>query len=379
MPISRVNNFDLVRLLAASQVVIAHICSVTGAPIVDALRPTVSWLAVFPGVPIFFTVSGFLIYWSFERNSDHVGSFFKNRFLRIYPGLWVCFVATLALLTVFGQLTPTVLGRADFWGWVARQVTFFQFGTPDCFRHWGDGQVNRALWTISLELQFYALVPLIYYLFNRLGKWWAIGWAALFFSSIGVYALQCRLPADNILRVVKDVGISSYLYNFLYGIAFYKSWNRIRAFVEGRCLYWLVAYVAFVHFCGDQYQVWPYSPEPVRMLGYLLLSGLTISAAFSFPSLSDQMLRGFDISYGVYIYHGLVLNCFLALGWMRRWDLAILVLPVSFAVGAISWVLVERPMLRKKRKEHGTGRTDPEPGHFQSKSAPCSEVAALTS
>ena len=393
MSIPRVNNFDLVRLLAASQVVIAHVCVVcklAGLPVAEAWRPAVSWLSVFPGVPIFFTVSGFSIYWSFERNADRVGSFFKNRFLRIYPGLWVCFAATLALLAVFGQLPSAVLGRADFWGWVARQLTFFQFGTPDYFRHWGDGQVNRSLWTISIELQFYALVPLIYCCFHRLGKWWMIGWAALFLGSIGVYDLQCWLPGDNalheinevgivsyftdvsslarrianILNLVKDLGIASCLYNFLYGIAFYKCWDwtiisargkkpalAMNTLVEGRCLYWLAAYVAFVRLCGDRYQVWPYSPEPVRMFGYLLLSGLTISTAFSFRTLSDRVLRGFDISYGVYIYHGLVLNCFIALGWMQRWDLALMVVPASFALGAASWMLVERPMLRKKSKQ----------------------------
>lgn len=413
MSVSRVNNFDLVRLLAASQVVISHICVVcagTGLAVAHAWRPAVSWLSVFPGVPIFFTVSGFLIYWSFERNSDHgapaqwVGNFFKNRFLRIYPGLWVCFVATLALLAAFGQLSSAVLGSADFWAWAARQLTFFQFGTPDCLRHWGDGQVNRSLWTISIELQFYALVPLIYFLFKRLGKWWAIAWAALFLGSIGVYELQCRLPRGNILQEIhevgivsymtdapsllrrtanvihetKDLGIASCLYNFLYGIAFYKCWDRLRAIVEGRCLYWLAAYVAFTRLCGSHYQVWPYSPEPVRMFGYLLLSGLTISAAFSFRTLSDRLLRGFDISYGVYIYHGLVLNCFIALGWMGRWDVAILILPASFALGAASWVLVERPMLRKKSRGQGA---DPLHGCPSTEHKPVSRpgLPALTS
>ena len=291
-----------------------------------------------------------LIYWSFERNADRVADFYANRFLRIYPGLWVCFAVTIGLLIAFRQISFATLGRTDFWTWVARQLTFFQFGTPECFKHWGDGQVNRSLWTISIELQFYALIPLIYYVFKKLGNLWIVGWAAVFFGSIGVYALQCRLPTGNILHDVKDVGLASCLYSFLYGVAVYKLWDRLRAAFEGRFFYWLAAYGAFVFLMGTRYAIWPYSPEPVRMLGYFILSGLTISLAFSFRTLSERLIRGFDISYGVYIYHGLVLNCFIVFGWMHRWESAVLVLPVTWALGAASWVFVERPMLQRKRK-----------------------------
>ena len=350
MSIPRTNNFDLVRLLAASQVVVGHIGAGATPEVGDSIRRATWWISYFPGVPIFFTVSGFLIFWSFERNADRVADFYKNRFLRIYPGLWVCFAVTIALLIAFQQITIATLGRTDFWAWVARQLTFFQFGTPECFKHWGDGQVNRSLWTISIELQFYALIPLIYYVFKRLGKLWFVGWAALFFGSIGVYDWQCQLPKSNILLHTKDVGLASCLFSFLYGIAFYKCWDRLRVVVEGRFLYWLAAYIAYIYLMGTSYQTWPYTPEPVRRLGYLILSGATISLAFSFTTLSEKLIRGFDISYGVYIYHGLVLNCFIVWGWMNHWESAVLVLPITYALGAASWVFVERPMMRRKRK-----------------------------
>jgi peptidoglycan/LPS O-acetylase OafA/YrhL len=351
--IPRVNNFDLIRLLAASQVVFAHVCTEVRPSAAEKMRPVLStiwWQGDFPGVPIFFTVSGFLIYWSFERNATQIGEFYKNRFLRIYPGLWVCFAVTIALLIGFQQITLATLGRSDFWGWVARQLTFFQFGTPECFKHWGDGQVNRSLWTISIELQFYATIPVIYYVFKRLGKLWFVGWAALFFGSIGVYLWQDHLPKGNIVHDIKELGLPSCFYNFLYGIAIYKCWDRVHLVFEGRFFLWLAAYLLFIYLMGASYAVWPYSPEPVRRIGYLILSCVTISFAFSFRTLSERLLRGFDISYGVYIYHGLVLNCFIVFGWMNRWESAVMVLPVAWALGAASWVFVERPMLRKKRK-----------------------------
>ena len=61
-----------------------------------------------------------------------------------------------------------------------------------------------------------------------------------------------------------------------------------------------------------------------------MLSGLTISLAFTYRTLVNRLLRGFDISYGVYIYHGLVLNCFHRSGHgCGRWDLAVMILPAS--------------------------------------------------
>ncbi len=347
------NNFDLIRLLAASLVVIGHAHELFKPPSIAPLDHLLWWLAFFPGVPVFFTVSGFLIYWSFERNADNITGFFKNRFLRIYPGLWVCFAITIVLLAGFRQISLATLGRVDFWGWVARQVTFFQFGTPDILRHWGDGQVNRSLWTISIELQFYALLPLIYYVLQRFGKQWMIGWAILFAGSIGVYVLQSQLPKGNIVHDIKELSVSSCLFNFLYGIAFYKCWDRIKFFVEGRFLYWLAAYLAFVFVFGrllGWYHPWPYSPEPIRLLGYLLLSTVTISLAFSFRGISEKLIKGFDISYGVYIYHGLALNCFICFGWMYRWDFVFSLLAISCALGSLSWVLVERPVLRMKSR-----------------------------
>ena len=66
----RVNNFDLLRIIAASQVVLGHTVGH-----LDIDHPW-GWSLVeaFPGVPIFFGVSGFLISASYERSSSLVSS-----------------------------------------------------------------------------------------------------------------------------------------------------------------------------------------------------------------------------------------------------------------------------------------------------------------
>jgi len=51
----KTNNFDLVRLLAALQVILVHGYGVEYLPWLN------SAIAMFPGVPMFFVISGFLV------------------------------------------------------------------------------------------------------------------------------------------------------------------------------------------------------------------------------------------------------------------------------------------------------------------------------
>ena len=85
----RLNNFDFIRLIAALQVALVH--GITHLE-VKILNPFLDFLNLFPGVPIFFFLSGFLISASWERNSN-VKNFSLNRFYRIFSRLMgLCFV-----------------------------------------------------------------------------------------------------------------------------------------------------------------------------------------------------------------------------------------------------------------------------------------------
>ena len=77
------NNFDLVRLFAALQVAICHSAGHFGYQ-----NFAITLLGYFPGVPIFFFVSGFLIYSSYEKSKENqkpLFNFYQKRFLRLYP------------------------------------------------------------------------------------------------------------------------------------------------------------------------------------------------------------------------------------------------------------------------------------------------------
>ena len=87
-PVSRSNNFDLIRLFAALTVALSHlaqhgiITNPAGVRVAEAI-----WELV-PGVPIFFIVSGFLITNSW-LNQPSWRPYLTARALRIFPALFV--------------------------------------------------------------------------------------------------------------------------------------------------------------------------------------------------------------------------------------------------------------------------------------------------
>src|SRR3954453_4531196 len=96
------NNFDLIRLLAALQVLYEHSAGWLKLPRIPA--PTSYAVALFPGVAVFFVIRAFLVTRSYLDSRSGAAGYFARRALRIYPGLWVDIVVILAMLAIAGAL-----------------------------------------------------------------------------------------------------------------------------------------------------------------------------------------------------------------------------------------------------------------------------------
>ena len=123
------------------------------------------------GVPIFFVISGYCIHRGgalrLAKNPDYrldTGNFWIRRFARIYPVLLAALVLTFALDWASLQLPP-VNHKIREIGLQAFLVNLFSLqGVAG--KTFGS---NGALWTLSLEVQFYAIYPLLFALRRRLG------------------------------------------------------------------------------------------------------------------------------------------------------------------------------------------------------------------
>ena len=353
--LSRHNNFDLIRLLAAYQVVAMH-----GGEYLHAPVPKI--LTFFPGVSIFFIVSGFLVTASLAHCAT-LREYARNRILRIYPCLWVMTAVTLVLLMALGQLTEAT-PRLKLTAYVLGQITFFQDvdGGLGMFRGFGTGGVNGVLWTLTTELQFYVFLPLMFVLANRLGgrRIWFL--SLLLCASLLLY--HSELPAWTDLARVKSstarllltllyTSLPTHLFGFLTGVLCYLKLPVLMPWMRGKALYWLSGYLLYVLAVWHGFGLagWNLEKNLVCMiLQRVLLAGVIFSVAFSAPGLAQMLLRGNDISYGIYVYHMLVINTMLQWGLRDSWAAFAALAGITAVIALGSWRLVERPALRLKRR-----------------------------
>lgn len=361
MTFPRQNNFDLIRLLAAIQVLVYHLLNHFNVLEKYSLVPVI--LNQFPGVPIFFFISGFLITASYNKPNSTIKTFFKNRILRIYPALWVCLVFTIILLAFFGEIE---LENPKFYLWILAQMTFFQNYSPAIFESWGVGHPNGSLWSIVVELQFYMILPFICLYLNKLGSLRRINWAIAIvfiifylFNHI-VHALSIDPTSDfYILNKPKPLFILKFLgttvvwnlYYFLIGIFVYYNFKFLKKYLENKFPFWAVIYLLYITFLVTNFQEFT-SPDADNIYAFIelfLLAAFTFSFAFSFTTLSEKLLRHNDISYGIYIYHMPVINTILALqikGTILKLLISSIIV-INLAI--LSWIFIEKKAISLKK------------------------------
>lgn len=333
----RLNNFDLLRIAAATQVLVSHTLRR-----LDIHTPF--WFVPFEpfgGVPIFFVVSGYLISASYER-SGTLTNYFRNRFLRIYPGMWACLLCTLVVVSAFGfsLLRPAAIP------WFFSQMAGIIY-TPKFLAGFGFGSYNGSLWTIPIELQFYCLLPLVYLVASRGRRTNLVLYLTLALFVVVAFAIRSLIPEVGHAVESRRAKLLTYtflphFFMFMAGVAL----QRLKAYqsgvIFGKGLLWALAYLLLSYLLPES----PFS----YVLRMLVLAVCTVSLAYTLPGLGDRLLRGNDISYGVYIYHGLILNILFQLRLLHSAKYLLIMLVSAFAAGWVSWRLVERPFLRKKKQ-----------------------------
>jgi len=352
----RPNNFDLIRLAAALQVVVVHANEHLhlSEEMSDGMIQLLSVIGLFPGVPIFFVISGFLISRSFESSQTIMGFAWK-RILRIYPGLWCAFLVSLIL--VLGS-RPQLLLNAEikqFLLWTVAQVSIIQFYNPQFLRAYGVGVLNGSLWTIPVEMQFYMATPLIYYLCcsSRDRAKWRL--PLVIFVFIVVNRIWSSVPLDSQNHIsfkLLSVSMVPYFWVFLIGVWLQQNWLSVRRYFESKFVFWITAYVVFCLAIAPLTGM-SIGSNNSSILATILLAGVTMSAAFSTKRLAGYLLRGTDLSYGVYIYHMLVVNFLLEIGLSRSFYLLPVVLVISLFAASLSWFFIESPLLRQKVDARG--------------------------
>lgn len=343
------NSFDLIRLLAALQVAVCHS--------IEYISPqyTVSawfrFLEIFPGVPIFFFISGFLISKSYERNPELL-NYATNRSLRIFPGLHVCVLINLLLVAATGYFQANSVSFLDVLTLYFAKTSFFQFYNPSFMRGFGDGVLNGSLWTICVELQFYFVTPLLYRSLIRLEKRSfdiALIVIVLVFMSFNrlLYYFEPMYASTLVWKVIR-VSFFAWFYMFAFGVLAQRNFDEIIKYTHRLpAAIYVLSYVVIALVLNSLGEKFNNSIGPIE---YFLLATLVLRLGYSrLVNVSDK-LKSNDISYGIYIYHMPFVNMVLFYRISTELWVPVLVVLFSAFIAAISWVAIEKPCLKLKRK-----------------------------
>lgn len=342
MKFSSTNNFDLIRVFAATQVAVLH-----AAENLDYQNWWLSWLGLFPGVPIFFFVSGFLIYGSFEsslKGDKPLYNFYVKRFLRLYPALWLCILFSGALIWFSGYLATTDYEAYEVGVWVFTSSTFFQFYNPDFLRGFGVGAINGSLWTIAVELQFYLLTPLVYFVLKKAK--FIIIITLILFCIINTLHVQYN-QQETIIEKLFAVSFAPWFYMFMLGAIAYKQKHYLHLIQKTPLTVIFLLFLVAWQLSSSLGLNWGNS---INVVGFLILIILTLKFAITKPHISDNLLQRNDISYGIYIFHMPIVNLliFTNITGLKGWLIS---LAATFAIALFSWFLVEKPLLGLKKRQ----------------------------
>jgi peptidoglycan/LPS O-acetylase OafA/YrhL len=212
-------------------------------------------------------------------------------------------------------------------------------------------------------MQFYIVLPLIYLVLPQTRKGFLAGLVLITVAAAAASEwLVNTQTKDNPVGFLLLMGIClPYLYMFLLGVIIQKLLPILMPMLRGMFLPWLAIYVTTVltmHYWGGWETGVRLGTNNPPIFISIIMAMVTISAAFTWPGLSDRILRGNDISYGTYIYHMVFINLVLYLEIQDAgWQLTIVIVS-TYVCGMLSWWLVEKPTLALKQK---TLRNAPSP------------------
>ena len=336
----RDNNFNLIRIIAAVAVLVTHcfalaIGSGSAEPLRSSLGTTLGGL----GVDIFFITSGFLVTGSLLTRQNAI-EFFWARALRIYPALLVMVFLTVFVLGVFFTLQPlsTYFTERGTLVYLVKNSTLLAgvaYTLPGVFEAVPYKKaVNGSLWTMPYEIRMYLTLAAIWILASIAPKY-RVRTFKLTVVALAAGAAVAYLPGHFPLE--GESGWLQLFFMFFVGAAFYV----LKDYIPLSSPFFVLCTIALAISSSEKHAFFVvYNLLVAYILFYLAYKPAGILRAYN---------RLGDYSYGVYIYAFPVQQSAAALipGVSVAMMLAIS-LPISIAMAAISWHLIERRALDLK-------------------------------
>lgn len=322
------------------------------------------------GVALFFVLSGFLLYRPFAavsggRPRPRIGRYLRRRAARILPPLWVFIIVMLT--------------------WVERpRGSWQEYASFLSLTHMFNGLDGRSemkhLWSLSTEVSFYLLLPLLGLLLvgrngrgeRRYGRQvigiglvilstyaylaiWGLGWLTHNQAISWIPAYLSWFGAGMLLATLSVAGPQ--------WVGRWRAGRSLQAWAGSLGLCWGMAAALFLLSTlpfGKPYDLTP--ARTSQVIWENLLFGLTaffllLPLVLAQHDGADRVLGGRvgkflgDISYSIYLWHLpliLVAEAWTGSGLFQGgfWLTFAVTLALTIAVASISWFVIERPALR---------------------------------
>lgn len=334
---SRLNNFDALRLFAVFLVIYGHGLDLTGGINHGFWEIPIARL----GVDIFFSISGYLVTSSWNREPSTV-PFIAKRALRIFPGLAMCVVLSAFVLGPLLTSLPlaSYLSQRRTYTYLFNIAFYLRLYLPGLFTGLHDqGAVNGSLWSLFPEFACYLTVPVLARC-GRTGRTWLLPILALFFGGVGVFLFESP----------REIVFTAYSLDLKYMLVempffFVGGWLSL---IEGSSRQFYRADLSLValmaNYVVSSHYGWWNLPLEWFSLPYVVVA----FGRLSLPVLNRAGGAG-DLSYGAYLYAFPIQQIVM---WLYP-HLAHPILACTVATlltALLSWHLVEAPALRLKSR-----------------------------
>lgn len=327
------------RLALALLVVVSHL-GITINGLNPGVEATVS----------FFLLSGFVMTALIRKSYDcpeRIGLFFVDRLMRLYPQFFAYTAATLLLVVTTHPASAYLSDVTPFkvlLNFLMLPMGFYEFGLSGCM-------LVVAAWTIGLECTFYLIIPFLVMHQRRLA-------AAL--VSAGVFATAYFAIIEPDLWGYRL--LPGTLFIFLSGSLLHDRPSKARNVLL--LVAWLIALgmLLLIPRIAQAQHVW----NGEVLTGFVV--GLPAVALLSrLRSGKLDLLLG-NLSYGVFLNHGLLLLMAQAAGFdPRQPAIIIAILVCSPLLALVTYHLIERPVINRR---HALRRRSTLPGLVAQTSAP---------
>ena len=154
--------------------------------------------------------------------------------------------------------------------------------------------------------------------------------------------------ASNLNKLLELICLP-FLWIFIIGMIVRLYWLDIKKYLDGYGLFYILFYLIFC-FATIEFGIglgdYKRGLEISTVFQIFLLALAMFSMAFSYTNFKID--RNTDLSYSVYLYHMLVVQILISLGFSGSLWLYLIVVAVTFAIACVSWNFIEKPVLKLK-------------------------------